>query len=147
MVTQQIIQNSGTPDLGQVIASLPSMGVQGTMRANSNSFGNAGGLTFPDLRNLGIQRTLTLVDGERHVAADPGSFAVDLGSFPPSLVDRVEVVTGGASAIYGSDAIAGVINIIEKKRFVGIQAEIQGGVYPDGNYGYNESGYVTIVAT
>ncbi|HXQ10591.1 MAG TPA: TonB-dependent receptor [Caulobacteraceae bacterium] len=144
LVTQQIIQNSGTPDLGQVIATLPSMGVQGTMRANSNSFGNAGGLTFPDLRNLGIQRTLTLVDGERHVAADPGSFAVDLGSIPPALVDRVEVVTGGASAIYGSDAVAGVVNIILKKRFVGYEAEIQGGVYPDGNYGYNESGSVTI---
>jgi iron complex outermembrane receptor protein len=111
VITQQIIQNSGTPDLGQVIATLPSMGPQGTVRANSNSFNNFGGLSFADLRNLGTNRTLTLVDGQRHVAADPGSFAVDLGSIPPALVDRVEVVTGGASAIYGSDALAGVVNI------------------------------------
>jgi iron complex outermembrane recepter protein len=144
VVTQQIIQNSGTPDLGQVISTLPSMGVQGTIRANSNSFGNAGGLSFADLRNLGVSRTLTLVDGQRHVAADPGSFAVDLGSIPPALVDRVEVVTGGASAIYGSDALAGVVNIILKKQFVGLEAEIQGGLFPDGNYGQNESGYVTL---
>src|SRR5579871_499107 len=143
-VTQQIIQNSGTPDLGQVLATLPSMGVQGTMRANSNSFGNAGGLSFADLRNLGIQRTLTLVDGERHVAADPFSLAVDLGSIPPALVDRVEVVTGGTSAIYGSDALAGVVNIILKKRFVGVQGSEQFGYYPDGSYGQNESGYLTV---
>jgi iron complex outermembrane receptor protein len=144
VVTQQIIQNSGTADLGQVIATLPSMGVQGTIRANSNSFANAGGLSFADLRNLGPNRTLTLVDGQRHVAADPGSFAVDLGSIPPALVDRIEVVTGGASAIYGSDALAGVVNIIEKKRFVGVEADIQGGIYPDGGWGDNESGYVTV---
>ncbi|HLK26713.1 MAG TPA: TonB-dependent receptor [Caulobacteraceae bacterium] len=143
-VTQQIIQNSGTPDLGQVLATLPSMGVQGTVRANSNSFNNFGGLSFADLRNLGVARTLTLVDGQRHVAADPGSLAVDLGSIPPALVDRVEVVTGGASAIYGSDALAGVVNIILKKRFVGVQAQEQAGYFPDGGYGFNESGYLTV---
>ncbi len=144
VVTQQLIQNAGTPDLGNIIAELPSMGVQGTVRANSNSFGNAGGLSFADLRNLGVSRTLTLVDGDRHVAADPGSMAVDLGSIPPALVDRVEVVTGGASAIYGSDAIAGVVNIITKRNFVGVQGQEQGGGFPNGNYGWNQSGYLTV---
>src|SRR5579872_3281462 len=144
VVTQQIIQNAGTPDLGNVIATLPSMGPQGTVRANSNSFNNFGGLSFADLRNLGVARTLTLVDGQRHVAADPGSFAVDLGSIPPALVDRVEVVTGGASAIYGSDALAGVVNIILKKRFVGVQGEEQAGFNPDGDYGQNEAGSLTV---
>jgi outer membrane receptor protein involved in Fe transport len=144
VITQQIIQNAGTPDLGQVIATLPSMGVQGTMRANVNSFGNTGALSFADLRNLGVARTLTLIDGQRHVAADPFSFAVDLGSIPPALVDRVEVVTGGASAIYGSDALAGVVNIILKKQFVGVQASEQYGVFANGGFGNSEAGYLTV---
>jgi iron complex outermembrane receptor protein len=144
VITPQLIQNAGGADLGALIATLPSMGVQSTVRANANSFGNAGGLAFADLRNLGFNRTLTLVDGQRHVAADPGSFAVDLGSIPPALVDRVEIVTGGASAIYGSDALAGVVNIILKKQFQGVEGEIQGAGYPDGNYGWNESGYLTV---
>ena len=144
VVTQQIIQNAATPDLGQVIATLPSMGVQGTMRANVQQLRQC---RRPELRRPAQprrSRTLTLVDGQRHVAADPGSFAVDLGSIPPALVDRVEVVTGGASAIYGSDAIAGVVNIILKKQFVGVQAEEQGGWFPDGDYGPGESGYLTV---
>ena len=144
VISPQIIQNSGTSDLGQILAELPSMGVQGTARANANSFGNLGGLSFADLRNLGVSRTLTLVDGERHVSADPSSLAVDLGSIPPALVERVDVVTGGTSAIYGSDAIAGVVNIILKKKFVGVQGEEQYGTFPDGNYGNNEAGYLTV---
>ena len=144
VVTQQIIQNSGTSDLGSIIAELPSMGVQGTPRANANSFGNLGGLSFADLRNLGVSRTLVLVDGQRHVSADPSSLAVDLGSIPPALVERVDVVTGGTSAIYGSDAIAGVVNIILKKKFVGVQGDIEYGTFPNGNYGDNENGYLTV---
>ncbi|HEY3888490.1 MAG TPA: TonB-dependent receptor plug domain-containing protein, partial [Caulobacteraceae bacterium] len=130
VISPQIIQNSGTPDLGQILAELPSMGVQGTARANANSFGNLGGLSFADLRNLGVSRTLVLVDGQRHVSADPSSLAVDLGSIPPALVERIEVVTGGTSAIYGSDAIAGVVNIIMKKKFVGVEGEEQYGTFP-----------------
>ena len=68
-----------------------------------------------------------LVDGKRHVAGDPSSAAVDLSSIPPALVDHVEIVTGGASAIYGSDAMAGVVNIILKKNFDGIQGDAQTG--------------------
>ena len=147
VVTQQIIQNSGTPDLGQVIATLPSMGPQGTMRANANSFGNVGGLSFRRPPQPGPQRTLTLVDGQRHVAADPSSTAVDLGSIPPALVDRVEIVTGGASAIYGSDALAGVVNIILKKQFVGVEAEEQGGYFPDGDYGQRKAATSPSAAT
>jgi outer membrane receptor for ferrienterochelin and colicin len=114
VISQQVIQNSPAVDLGQIIQTLPSMGVQGSQRANSFGINlDLQGLSFADLRNLGSNRTLTLVDGQRHVAADPSSFAVDLNSIPPSLVDRVEIVTGGASAIYGSDALAGVVNIIE----------------------------------
>lgn len=127
VLSQTILQNSGTVSLGDVIAQLPALSANGTPRSNSNSFGTAGGLSFADLRNLGTSRTLVLVDGKRHVAGDPGSAAVDLSSIPPALVDHVEIVTGGASAIYGSDAMAGVVNIILKKNFEGIQGEVQTG--------------------
>ena len=144
VLTPQLIQDSGATSLGAVIAQLPALSAQATIRSNSNSFGNAGGLDFADLRNLGANRTLVLVDGKRHVAGDPSSAAVDLSSIPPALVDRVEVVTGGASAIYGSDALAGVVNIILKKRFDGVQAEVQGGALTENGVGANYSANITV---
>jgi outer membrane receptor protein involved in Fe transport len=143
-LTTQLIQNSGVADLGDIIGQLPSMGVNSSIRGNSNSFGNAGGLSFADLRNLGSNRTLVLVDGQRHVAGDPGSAAVDLGSIPPALVDRVEIVTGGASAIYGSDALAGVVNIILKKNFQGVEGAAQAGILAPGGGGANTSVNLTV---
>jgi iron complex outermembrane receptor protein len=132
VIPQQVIVDSGTPQLGAVIAELPAMSGQGTVRSNANSFGTAGGLDFADLRNLGPNRTLVLVDGQRHVPGDPASEAVDLSSIPPALVDHIEVVTGGASAIYGSDALAGVVNIILKKEFTGLQVEGEAGALQQG---------------
>ena len=143
-VSQQLIQNSGTSNLGDVIAQLPALGHSGTVRGNGNSFGDAGGLNFPDLRDLGTSRTLTLVDGKRHVAGDAGDSAVDLNSIPTALVDRVEVITGGASAIYGSDAVSGVINIITKKDFEGVEAQVEYGRPWEGDYGRNTSAYITV---
>src|SRR5204863_441170 len=92
-----------------VITQLPSVGFTGTVRANSNNFGNGAGVSSIDLRNLGLSRTLVLVDGQRHVAGDLTTNAVDVNSIPSALVDRVEVITGGASALYvpnvGSDLV------------------------------------------
>ncbi|MEO6340077.1 MAG: TonB-dependent receptor [Caulobacteraceae bacterium] len=87
-----------------------------------------GGALYADLRGLGNARTLVLVDGRRYVP----SAAVDLNQFPTILIDRTEVVTGGASAQWGSDAIAGVVNLILKNRFSGFQANVQTGI---SNYG------------
>jgi outer membrane receptor protein involved in Fe transport len=137
------IENRGTSSLGDVLAQLPALSSSGTVRANSDSGANIGGLSFPDLRGLGTSRTLTLVNGKRHVAGDAGDTAVDLNSIPTALVDRVEVVTGGASAIYGSDAVSGVINIILKDKFEGYQFGVQGGGPLNGNYGQNYSAYGT----
>lgn len=133
------IENAGTSSLGDILSQLPALASTGTVRANSDSGANLGGLSFPDLRGLGTARTLTLVNGKRHVAGDAGDTAVDLNSIPTALVDRVEVVTGGASAIYGSDAVSGVINIILKDRFEGYQLDIQGGSPINGAYGQNYS--------
>jgi iron complex outermembrane recepter protein len=138
-VTNERIQNSGTSNLGDIVAQFPALSSNGTVRANSDSFGDAGGLNFPDLRSLGTGRTLTLVNGKRHVAGDAGDQAVDFNSIPPALVDRIEVVTGGASAIYGSDAVTGVVNIILKDDFEGFEASVQGAWPTEGAYGRNVS--------
>jgi outer membrane receptor protein involved in Fe transport len=137
------LENAGTSSLGDALAQLPALASSGTVRANSDSGANLGGLSFPDLRGLGTSRTLTLVNGKRHVAGDAGDTAVDLNTIPVALVDRVEVVTGGASAIYGSDAVSGVINIILKDRFQGFEFGVLGGTPTNGHYGQNVSVYGT----
>lgn len=107
--------NSGSTNIIQELQRLPAFTAN-----RSTTSGTADGFTgsFLDLRGLGKQRTLTLVDGRRWLnsISDGG---VDVSTIPPELVERVEIVTGGASATYGSDAIAGVVNIILKKDFEG----------------------------
>lgn len=141
--TPLLIENSGTANLGDILSELPSLGFDGTLRSNSNNYGNSYGISTADLRNLGTSRTLVLVDGYRHVAGDIGSDAVDLNSIPVALVDHVEVITGGASAIYGSDAVSGVLNIILKKKFDGVFLQAQGGV-EQGGYGGQVSASGTV---
>jgi len=131
-VSTESIATAGTQDLGAILAELPSLSANATVRGNSDSFGDSGGLNFPDLRSLGAARTLTLVDGKRHVGGDAGNAAVDLNAIPAGLVDRVEVITGGASAIYGSDAVSGVVNIILKDDFEGAEFSAQGSIAEDG---------------
>jgi iron complex outermembrane receptor protein len=142
VLSSQIIANAGPQNLGDIISLLPSVGYSGTVRANSNNFGNGAGVSSIDLRNLGLSRTLVLVDGQRHVAGDLTTNAVDVNSIPSALVDRVEVTTGGASAVYGSDAVTGVVNIILKKNFQGIEADAQVGG-DDNGFGAKYSASVT----
>ncbi|HLZ74713.1 TonB-dependent receptor plug domain-containing protein [Phenylobacterium sp.] len=126
LVNSDDIQASGVTNLGDIISQIPALGFIGSIRGSENG-GQASGLDIPNLRNLGAQRTLTLVDGQRHVAGTAGQAGVDLGSIPPSLVDRVEVTTGGSSAIYGSDAVSGVVNILTKKNLQGVEADFTAG--------------------
>ena len=90
------------------------------------------GANVLDLRGLGSARTLVLVNGRRHVGGVQGTGSVDVGSIPKSLVERVEVLTGGASAVYGADAVTGVVNFIMKDNFEGFSV--------DANYGLSEYG-------
>lgn len=141
-LSSEQIERAGTANLGDIIALLPEIGSGYSLRANSNNFGNGAGLSQIDLHNLGPSRTLVLVNGQRHVAGDISTNAVDLNAIPAALVDRVEVITGGASALYGSDAVSGVVNIILKKKFEGVDAQAQVGGY-DG-YGENSSASFTV---
>lgn len=133
----QTLQDSGTTNLTDFLTGYPAL--QGSSTSANNSGDRAGigytGLNLLDLRNLGTQRTLTLVDGRRHVAGVPGSASVDINTIPNDLVDRIEVLTGGASAIYGADGVTGVVNFIMKKDFEGITARAQAGISEQGDAG------------
>ena len=128
---EQLEQHAPTT-LGEVLADIPSFRPSNTLNTSGvNSRG--GGQITADLRGLGSTRTLLLVDGRRFVpAGDNGT--VDLKLIPTLLVNRVDVVTGGASAAWGSDAVAGVVNFILKDRIEGVQATLQ---YGQSKYGDN----------
>jgi outer membrane receptor protein involved in Fe transport len=103
--------------------------------ANTAFFTTYSGLSLTDLRYLGTARTLVLVNGRRFVSGTPpgGGYGVDLNSIPTAIIDRIEVLTGGASAVYGSDAVAGVVNIITRTDFEGIDLDVQVGASTEGD--------------
>jgi iron complex outermembrane recepter protein len=136
VVTSQEIKLQGATDITDVLNALPQniIGTNADFGNTSSPLTATGGFTTVDLRGLGPQRTLVLVNGRRLGAGDPSTsnqnVAPDIDQIPAPLVERIDVVTGGASATYGSDAIAGVVNFILKKDFQGIQI--------DGQYGFNQ---------
>ena len=122
-VTSQEFKLEGTTDVSTLLNNLP----QFTAAQNSTEVNGSNGTSQANLRNLGPTRTLVLVNGRRLNPGDPGDPVADLNEIPAALVDRVDVVTGGASAVYGSDAVAGVVNFILKQNFQGVQFDVQGG--------------------
>ena len=117
------LQSVGQTNLLEAIQDLPIAG-QTAGRTASNFSNSGNGTATINLRNLGASRTLVLINGRRSVGV-PGSPAVDLNNIPTDMIDHVEIVTGGASAVYGSDAVAGVVNIILKNKFEGLQLHAQ----------------------
>ena len=143
-VDDEDIARSGLTSVGDLLQRLPVSG--GGLNTKFNTSGNIGfppdgggvgaGAATADLRHLGPKRTLVLVDGIRWVnesSASGVSAATDLNTIPTSIIDHIEVLQDGASAIYGSDAIAGVINIITKKSFEGIEFSGYSGGYDEGD--------------
>jgi outer membrane receptor protein involved in Fe transport len=130
VVGADYIQRQAATNVGEVLNQIPSFRAQGS-RATAGVFGNNVGAQTADLRGLGANRTLVLIDGRRVVAStvNGGSFTpggvVDLNIVPTSIVSRVEVVTGGASAAYGSDAVGGVVNLIINDTLQGLRAQAQ----------------------
>ena len=125
IVDAETIRSTGLTEIADVINQLPSLAITQTNQT-SNLLGNAG-LNALDLRGLGTERTLVLVNGRRRVPAIPGTAAVDISTIPSNLVERIEVVTGGASALYGADAVAGVANFILKEDYEGIDGSFRYG--------------------
>ncbi len=114
---------SNIPDARRPTPAVPRLHEPGAGNTFSPVSPNQGSF-YLNLRNLGTQRSLILLDGLR---VPPTSFAggVDINTLPQMLVERVEVVTGGASAAYGSDAVVGVVNFILDKRFEGVKTVVQ----------------------
>lgn len=139
-VTAEELTRSGQTNIGDVLNDLPSL--RSTYSAsNSARFIGTTGLNLLDLRGLGPERTLVLVNGRRHVTASEGEFLIDTNTIPTALVERVDVVTGGSSAVYGSDAMAGVVNFVLKRNFEGLAFDAQGGISDHGDHGsYRLSG-------
>jgi len=132
-ISGESLLNSGAMNIGEVLNELPSL-------ANTFSLGNSGqfigtaGLNILDLRGMGTDRTLVLVDGKRHVSSSAGTAAVDTNTIPTSWIERVEIVTGGASAVYGADAVTGVVNFILKKNIEGFDISATQGFAQENGY-------------
>lgn len=128
-VTGEDIDVAGVTRVEDLITQLP----QAFAAQNSTVSNGASGTATVSLRNLGSSRTLVLIDGRRIGYGSPNDDAADLNQIPEQLVERVEVLTGGASAVYGSDAVAGVVNFIMRRDFQGLQVDAQYGFYQHNN--------------
>ena len=132
------LQQSGNTNITNFLQRVPALtnSLDSTRTAGRNqadgAFGQVG-LNLLDLRGLGPNRTLVLVNGRRHVAGQPDTAAVDINSIPTDLIERVDVLTGAASAVYGADAVTGVVNFIMKRDFDGVAARTQFGISEQGD--------------
>jgi iron complex outermembrane receptor protein len=130
--SREEIEKTGATNVADFLNTLPAFSGGITPQQSVRSTQNAGG-NFLNLRGIGTNRTLVLVEGRRHVPTTAGGL-IDTNVVPSGLVERIEIVTGGASAAWGSDAVAGVVNIILKKDLEGVEASFEGGEtkYGDG---------------
>lgn len=145
-VNAEDIEASGVTLISDYLQELPMFGINaGRMSEIEGGEVNrpleTAGTERLNLRDLGVDRTLVVVNGRRHVGSTAGSTAVDVASIPTALIERVEISTGGASTAYGADAIAGVTNFIMKKDFEGIQID---SLYGDSQEGGGENKYLSL---
>ena len=126
-VSREALLSTGQSTVVDYLATIPALSNSLVPSDTTGSNLNDGGLSFANLRSLGTGRTLTLVDGRRHVGSAAGNLAVDVDSIPRLLIENIEIVTGGASSVYGADAVSGVLNFQLRRDFEGMEI--------DANYG------------
>lgn len=129
VVGEEIILRDAKVTIGDTIRELPAVGASASPNNGSGAGNIVGGITGLDtvnLRQLGVVRTLVLLDGQRVVQSNVTG-VVDIGTMPTILVKRIDVVTGGASAAWGSDAVAGVVNLVLNREFDGLRASVEAG--------------------
>lgn len=144
VITGAELIESGAMNIGEVLSRLPAMANTYTLANSGRAIGTAG-VSMLDLRGMGTSRTLVLVDGRRHVAGSQSSAAVDTNTIPSSWIERVEIITGGASAVYGADAVTGVVNFILKRDIEGFDATVTKG-WAD-NHGYSNERFTLSYGT
>lgn len=128
IVSEAELQAEPQPSIGDYVNTLPAVQNSASSQSNSGSLSNGqSGIATVNLRNLDAQRTLILINGQRSVSSSTAGL-VDVQTIPQGLIKGVEVVTGGASSVYGSDAVAGVVNFILNTDFDGFKAEYEHGV-------------------
>ncbi|HWK37272.1 TonB-dependent receptor plug domain-containing protein [Sphingomonas sp.] len=134
VIGMEAIERVSAPNIADVINQMPALRPSLTPTSATNAGGNtqtAG--NFLDLRGLGYARTLVLLDGRRYVPTNPTG-AVSINTIPQSVIDRVDIVTGGASAAYGADAVAGVVNLRVNSKLEGLKSTYQLGAAEEGDY-------------
>lgn len=128
VVSEAELKAEPQANIGDYVNTLPAVRGSATSSTNSGSLSNGqAGIATVNLRSLGAARTLVLIDGQRSVASTPVGF-VDTQTVPQGLIKGIEVVTGGASSAYGSDAVAGVVNFSLNRDFKGFKAEYEFGI-------------------
>ncbi|WP_058834036.1 TonB-dependent receptor plug domain-containing protein [Luteimonas abyssi] len=130
-ITRAEIENQGFQSVADILQNISAAGTPSLSRASPLSAGETAGGQFISLRGLGAQRTLVLVNGKRLGISTGG--LQDISTIPSSIVERIEVLKDGASTIYGSDAIAGVVNIITRSNFEGVEGNVYYGQYDEGD--------------
>jgi len=124
-VRREELLTTGQSTVVDYLATIPALS---NSLVPSDTVGSTNlGLSFANLRSLGTGRTLTLVDGRRHVGSQGGSLAVDIDTIPRLLIESVEIITGGASSVYGADAVSGVLNFILRRDFEGVEIDARYG--------------------
>ncbi len=131
-LSAQELTQTGDVSLGDTLNKLPALRATFSGSNSTRNIGTAG-VSILDLRGLGTNRTLVVVNGRRHVTTTPGNANVDINTIPVDLIERVDVVTGGNSAVYGSDAVAGAVNFVLKRNYDGLRIRGQSGITPRGD--------------
>lgn len=122
-VSRDDVVSTGQASVIDVLADIPALSGSIVPEDTTGSGLNDGGLSLLNLRDLGSNRTLTLVDGRRHVGSQSGALSVDVDTIPRLLIQNVEIVTGANSAQYGADAVSGVVNFILRRDFSGVEVD------------------------
>ena len=122
-VSRDEVVATGQASVIDVLADIPALSGSLVPEDTTGSGLNDGGLSLLNLRDLGTARTLTLVDGRRHVGSNGGGLAVDIDTIPRLLIQNVEVITGSNSALYGADAVSGVVNFVLRRDFEGLEID------------------------
>jgi len=132
VIDMEAMERIGIDSAEDALRLEPSIG-SGIGRYNAQGQGFDGGMAAISLRNMGTNRSLTLVDGRRRVSGSARSSAVDVNMIPSGMIERIEVVTGGAAAIYGADAVTGAVNVITKSALEGFQSNVRYGISDRGD--------------